>query len=89
MRSRDSPFLPLQTLDSFHSEYLSAIGSRFLLAPPLAAYAYDAVWTLAIALNSTGLPSIDVSGMESSGVVTQMLTREELQRISFVGITVC
>jgi len=68
---------------------VSAISSRILLAPPLAAYAYDAVWTLAVALNSSGLPSIDASGMESSGAVKQTLTRGELQRISFVGITVC
>lgn len=54
-------------------------------APPsLAAYAFDAVWTLAVALNSTELPS-----PTSSGVGTiDFLSREELQRISFPGITV-
>ena len=57
-------------------------------APPsLAAYAFDAVWTLAVALNSTGFPSPTSSTSSGMGAI-EFLSREELQRISFPGITV-
>ena len=81
------PSLPptSQTFDDFHSQYLAAVNGVVQFAPPsLAAYAFDAVWTLAVALNSTGLPSLTSSGM---GTI-EVLSREELQRISFSGITV-
>ena len=75
----------LQTFDGFQSQYLAAVNGVVQFAPPsLAAYAFDAVWTLAVALNSTGLPSLTSSGM---GTI-EVLSREELQRISFPGITV-
>lgn len=81
-----TPSLPrtLQTLDDFQSQYLAAVNGVQFAPPSLAAYAFDAVWTLAVALNSTGLPSLTSSGMGT----TEVLSREELQRISFSGITV-
>ena len=77
--------LTSQTFDDFQRQYLAAVNGVAQFAPPsLAAYAFDAVWTLAVALNSTGLPSPTSSGM---GAI-DFLSREELQHISFPGITV-